>query len=63
MEAKKRKILVEKVEILDESTGQIILKEQARLIYSNNNDSDCEQVSIFLLIMVKQNFIYKKILN
>ena len=49
MEAKKRKILVEKVEILDESTGQIILKEQTRLIYSNNNDSDCEQVLSYIL--------------
>jgi hypothetical protein len=48
MESKKRKILLEKVEILDESTGQIILKEQARLIYSSNNDSDCDQV-LFIL--------------
>ena len=31
------------IKILDESTGQIILKEQARLIYSKtDSDADCE---------------------
>jgi hypothetical protein len=30
-----KKILYEKVEILDESTGQMILKQQARVIYDD----------------------------
>ncbi|CAF1034995.1 unnamed protein product [Brachionus calyciflorus] len=48
VEAKKPKILVEKIEILDESTGQIILKEQARLVYTScksDNDSENDQIN------------------
>jgi hypothetical protein len=41
---KRKKILLEKVEILDESTGQIILEEHATVVYSSNIDSDCDQV-------------------
>ncbi|RNA07622.1 hypothetical protein BpHYR1_013114 [Brachionus plicatilis] len=48
MEAKKPKILVEKIEILDESTGQIILKEQTRLVYTSGKSdqyTDCDQLN------------------
>jgi hypothetical protein len=37
IEAKKPKLFVEKFEFLDESTGQIILKEETRFVYTNKN--------------------------
>jgi hypothetical protein len=47
-EAKRPKLLIEKIEILDESTGQIILKEKTRYVYSKNDcgDNDIDNVRI-----------------